>query len=104
MAFGNVHAVNHLRTLAVMSILSQHQISTLSFAEKVSLIDDLWASMDCNQIGLALDSAYDRMLEKRLAACDEELDILLTLDRASHQLREMLVSMAPPAASSTNAA
>jgi putative addiction module component (TIGR02574 family) len=88
-----------------MSILNQHQISTLSFDEKVALIDDLWASMDCNQVGLALDSAYDRMLERRVAGCDEELDIMLTLDRASRQLREMLTSMTPPAAASaTNAA
>ncbi len=87
-----------------MSILNQYQISTLSFDEKVSLIDDLWASMDCNQVGLALDSAYDRMLERRLATCDEELDILLTLDNASRQLREMLASMAPAEARATNAA
>ena len=87
-----------------MSILSQHQISTLSFAEKVSLIDDLWASMDCHQVGLVLDNAYDRMLERRVAACDEELDVLLTLDRASHQLREMLATMATAESSATNAA
>jgi len=87
-----------------MSILNQHQISTLSFAEKVALIDDLWSSMDCNQIGLALDAAYDRMLERRLAACDEELDIMITLDRASRELREMLASMAPAAENATNAA
>jgi putative addiction module component (TIGR02574 family) len=87
-----------------MSILNQYQISTLSFDEKVSLIDNLWASMDCNQVGLALDSAYDRMLERRLASCDEELDILLTLDRASRQLREMLTSLAPVEARATDAA
>ena len=88
-----------------MSILTQHQISTLSFDEKVSLIDDIWASMDCTQAGMALHGAYDRMLERRVAACDEEMDVLLTLDRASRQLREMLASMAPPtAASATNAA
>src|SRR5258708_1421802 len=78
-----------------MSILNQYQISTLSFDEKVSLIDDLWTSMDCNQVGLALDGAYDRMLERRLASCEEELDMVVAVDRASRQLREMLTSMAP---------
>ena len=87
-----------------MSILNPLQIALLSFDEKVSLIDELWATMDCTEVGLALDSAYDRMLERRLSACDEELDILLTLDRASRQLREMLSSMAPVEVSASDAA
>jgi hypothetical protein len=76
-----------------MSILSQRQISLLSFEEKVSLIDELWASMDCSEVGLSLDSAYDKMLERSLADCDHELDVMMTLDKASRQLRHMLQSM-----------
>ncbi len=104
MNLGNVHANNLLSTLAVMSILNQHQMSSLTFDQKVSLIDELWASMDCSEIGLSVDSAYDRMLERRLAQCDEELDVLITLDRASQQLRQMLHMVTPVNASASSAA
>jgi putative addiction module component (TIGR02574 family) len=73
-----------------MSILSQHQIASLSYTEKIALIDELWASLDCSEIGASLDDAYDRLMEQRLADCDAETDVLITLDRASRQLREML--------------
>jgi len=73
-----------------MSILSQHQIASLTFGEKVALIDELWASLDCSEIGASLDSAYNRLMEQRLADCDAETDVLLTLDHASRQLREVL--------------
>ena len=76
----------------------------MTFDEKVSLIDELWSSMDCSEIGLSVDSAYDRMLERRLAQCDEELDVLITLDRASQQLRRMLNMVAPVPVGASSAA
>jgi putative addiction module component (TIGR02574 family) len=87
-----------------MSILTQHQIASLSIEEKISLIDELWASLDCSEVGTTLDSAYDRMLESRLADCDQELDVLITLDRASQQLRAMLKGASTFVASATDAA
>jgi putative addiction module component (TIGR02574 family) len=87
-----------------MSILSQYQIASLTLQEKVSLIDELWASLDCSEVGNTLDTAYDRMLERRLAACDQDMDVLITLDRASQQLRSMLNGTSTFAASATDAA
>jgi putative addiction module component (TIGR02574 family) len=87
-----------------MSILSQHQLAALTFQEKISLIDELWASLDCSEVGNTLDTAYDRMLESRLAACDQDLDVLITLDRASQQLRAMLKGTSTFAASAHDAA
>ena len=73
-----------------MSILSRQQIASLTYREKIALIDELWASLNSSEIGTSLDDAYDRLLEQRLADCDAETDALVTLDRASRQLREML--------------
>ncbi len=75
-----------------MSILSRQQIASLTYREKIALIDELWASMDCSQIGTTLDDAYDRLMEQRLADCDAETDVLITLDQATRQLRDMLRS------------
>ena len=87
-----------------MSILSQHQIASLTYREKIALIDQLWASLDNSQIGTALDDAYDHLMEQRLAECDEETDVLITLDRASRQLREMLRGASSYATSASDAA
>jgi putative addiction module component (TIGR02574 family) len=87
-----------------MSILNQHQIASLTLQEKISLIDELWASLDCSEVGTTLDRAYDRVLESRLAACDQELDVLITLDRASQQLRAMLKGTSTFVASVSGAA
>jgi putative addiction module component (TIGR02574 family) len=73
-----------------MSILSQQQIASLTYREKVALIDELWASLDCSEIGTTLDDAYDRLMEQRLADSDADADVLITLGRASIQLRELL--------------
>lgn len=73
-----------------MSILSRQQIASLTYREKIALIDELWASMDNSEIGTSLDDAYDRLLEQRLADCDADTDVLITLDEASRQLRDML--------------
>ena len=73
-----------------MSILSRQQIASLTYREKIALIDELWASMDNSEIGTSLDDAYDRLLEQRLADCDADTDVLITLDQASRQLRDML--------------
>jgi putative addiction module component (TIGR02574 family) len=87
-----------------MSILSQYQIASLTLQEKVSLIDELWASLDCSEVENTLDTAYDRILERQLAACDQDLDMLITLDRASQQLRAMLKATSTFAATATDAA
>ena len=73
-----------------MSILSKQQIASLTYKEKVALIDELWASFDCSEIGATLDDAYDHLMEQRLADCDVDSDALITLDRASRQVRELL--------------
>jgi putative addiction module component (TIGR02574 family) len=73
-----------------MSILSRQQIASLTYREKIALIDELWASMDCSEIGTTLDDAYDRLLEQRLADSDAETDVLIALDQASRQVRDML--------------
>ena len=73
-----------------MPILSRHQIATLTVGEKIALIDELWASLDCSEIEASLDNAYDRLMEQRLADCDAETDLLVTLDQASRQLRQVL--------------
>lgn len=73
-----------------MSILSRQQIASLTYREKIALIDELWASLDSSEIGTTLDDAYDRMLEQRLADCDAETDILIALDQATRQLRDLL--------------
>ena len=86
----NMQVCNTSDYTAVMSILTHNQIDSLTFQEKVSLIDNLWASLDCAQAGAALDDAYDSMLERRLAVCDRGMDELITLDRAIRQLRETL--------------
>ncbi len=87
-----------------MAILSQHQIGSLTFQEKIALIDELWASLDCSEVGASLDNAYDRLLEQRLADSDAEMDELITLDLASRQLREMLKGASSYAISATDAA
>ena len=73
-----------------MSILSQQQIDSLSFQEKVALIDDLWASLDSSEVGSSLAGVYDQIIEQRLAATEADMDELVTLDRASRELRAML--------------
>ncbi len=73
-----------------MSILTQHQIASLSFQEKVALIDDLWASLDSSEVSSALSDAYSQIIEQRLAAGETDIDELITLDRASRELRDML--------------
>jgi putative addiction module component (TIGR02574 family) len=78
------------RTLADMSILKPSQIASLTFQEKIDLIDEVWASLDCTEVEASLDNAYNRLLEQRLADSDAELDQLITLDRASRELREVL--------------
>ena len=75
-----------------MPILDQKQIASLSFEEKVSLIDDLWASLNCSEAGKSLNDAYNHMLGGRITECDKDLDQLITLDRVSRQLRLLLTS------------
>lgn len=87
-----------------MSILSQYQIASLTYREKIALIDDLWASLDCSEVGASLDDGYDRLLEQGLADCDAETDVLITLDQASRQLREMLRGAASYTVGATDAA
>jgi len=87
-----------------MSILSHHQIASLTYREKIALIDELWASLDSSEIGTSLDDAYDRLMEQRLADCDAETDVLITLDRAGRQLREMLQGASSYAVGATDAA
>jgi len=73
-----------------MPILSQHRIASLTFQEKIALIDELWASLDSSEVELSLDNAYDHLLVQRLADGDAEMDQLFTLDTAIRQVREML--------------
>ena len=87
-----------------MSILRPSQIASLTFQEKIDLIDEVWASLDCSEVGASLDSAYNRLLEQRMADSDAELDQLITLDLASRQLREMLKGASSYALSATDAA
>jgi putative addiction module component (TIGR02574 family) len=87
-----------------MSILSQQQIASLTYREKINLIDELWASLDSSEIGTSLDDAYDHLMEQRLADCDAETDVLVTLDHASRQLREMLRGASCYALGATDAA
>jgi putative addiction module component (TIGR02574 family) len=92
------------RTLADMSILKPNQIASLTFQEKIDLIDEVWASLDCTEVEASLDNAYNRLLEQRLADSDAELDQLITLDRASRQLREVLSRASSYAVSVSGAA
>lgn len=87
-----------------MSILNRHQIASLTYREKIALIDELWASLDISEIGTSLDDAYDRILEQRMADCDAETDVLITLDHASRQLREMLRGASTHTVGATDAA
>ncbi|KAA6463267.1 hypothetical protein DYQ86_08100 [Acidobacteria bacterium AB60] len=87
-----------------MSILSQHQIAALTYREKIALIDELWASLNCSEVGTSLDDAYDHLLEQGLADCDAETDVLITLDRASRQLRQLLHGAAAYPMGATDAA
>jgi putative addiction module component (TIGR02574 family) len=87
-----------------MSILNQHQIASLTYREKIALIDELWASLDISEIGTSLDDAYDHILEQRMADCDAETEMLITLDRASRQLREMLRGASTYTVGATDAA
>lgn len=87
-----------------MSILNQHQIASLTYREKIALIDELWASLNIQEVGTCLDDAYDHILEQRMADCDAETDVLITLDHASRQLREMLRGASKYTVGATDAA
>lgn len=73
-----------------MSILNRKQIDSLTYEEKVSLIDDLYSSLDSSEATASVGPAYYWLLERRLADRDAQFDQLITLDRASRELREML--------------
>ena len=70
-----------------MAVLSKAEIAALSTEERLSLIGDLWESIETPQLDTSTDEAHRRILEERLADYDPSREELVSLDEVCDRLR-----------------
>jgi putative addiction module component (TIGR02574 family) len=74
-----------------MAVLSKTEISALSTQERLTLIDDLWESMETPLLEPLVEAAHRKIIDERLADYDPTSEELLTLDQISERLLDLEV-------------
>ena len=70
-----------------MTVLTKAEISALSTQERLSLIGDLWDSLETPRLEASIEKAHRRIVEERLTGYDPAREELHTLDEVYGRLR-----------------